>query len=166
MRLTPFATLALCILTALPCATRADAAPAATTAPHYVDVYEYFTTDTQFEAWYDLTSALRRNFDDICGDTFCEGDYSNIESLRYRCSVDDANGSIGQCVWVFAGSYEEIDPDTGSVAVNARTWTCRSAIGHHTTVDALLETLAGDEPLYTTLPGSRSTIYDGLVGCL
>ena len=71
---------------------------------HYIDVYEYFTTDAQYEAWFTLTAQLNHDFDDICGDTFCEGDYSNIESLRFRCSVEQTTGRVGRCLWIFAGS--------------------------------------------------------------
>lgn len=139
---------------------------AAQTAPTYGDVYGYFTTDAQYEAWYTLASQLRRNFDDICGDTFCEGDYSNIQSLGYRCSVEQTSGRIGRCLWLFAGSYEDIDPATGRFIVNKQFWRCHTPLVPGTTIDALLTALAGDEPLYAPLPGSTTTIYDGLVDCL
>lgn len=145
----------------------ASAYPAAAqTAPNYADVDGYFTTDAQYDAWYALTRQLRRNFDDICGDTFCEGDYSNIESLRYICSVERSTGAIGRCIWLFAGSYEEIDPATGRFSVHKQFWRCRAPLAPGTTIDTLLAALAGDEPLYAALPGSSSTIYDGLVDCL
>lgn len=139
---------------------------AAQTAPVYGDVYGYFTTDAQYESWYTLTTRLRRNFDDICGDTFCEGDYSNIQSLGYRCSVEQTTGAIGRCIWLFAGSYEDIDPATGRFAVHKAFWRCRTPLAPGTTIDALLAALAGDEPLYAPLPGASTTIYDGLVDCL
>jgi hypothetical protein len=131
-------------------------------APHFVDVYEYFTTDAQYEAWYTLTTQLRRNFDDICGDTFCEGDYSNIQSLNFRCSVEQATGRIGRCLWIFAGSYEEIDADSGKINVTSHVWRCRTPLAPHTTIDALLTALAGDSPLRATLPATQTSIYDGL----
>lgn len=151
--------------------TLAVAAPSApvelsTTAPHFVDVYEYFSNDAQYEAWYTLTTQLRRNFDDICGDTFCEGDYSNIQSLDFRCSVEQTSGRIGHCVWVFAGSYEDIDADTGRINVQSHVWRCRAALAPRTSIDALLVALAGDSPLQATLPGTQATIYDGLADCL
>jgi hypothetical protein len=139
---------------------------AAQTASSYGDVYDYFTTDAQYEAWYTLTTQLRRNFDDICGDTFCEGDYANIQSLGYRCSVERASGRIGRCLWLFAGSYEDIDPATGRFAVHKEFWRCRTPLAPDTTIDALLAATAGDEPLYAPLPGTSTTIYDGLADCL
>ncbi|MEP7044238.1 MAG: hypothetical protein ABI843_14330 [Dokdonella sp.] len=155
--------LAAALLAGVPClhVTAQSASP-----PHFVEEYEYFTTDAQYEAWYTLTTQLVGNFDDICGDTFCEGDYSNIQSLRFRCSVEQSSGRIGQCVWIFAGSYEEIDPATGVVAVEARTWNCPTPLARRTTMTALLSALAGDDPLDTPLPGTQTTIYDGLADCL
>lgn len=151
----------------LPFAAAASAAPATMpTTPQYEDVYDYFTSDAQYEAWYALTSQLRSNFDDICGDTFCEGDYSNIESLRLRCSVEDSSGRIGRCLWIFAGSYEDIDADTGRISVNAHVWRCRLPLAPHTTIDGLLSALAGNSPLQTPLPGTQTSIYDGLGDCL
>lgn len=139
---------------------------AAQAAPEYGDVYAYFTLDAQYEAWYTLTTQLRRNFDDVCGDTFCEGDYANLQSLGYRCSVELSTGRIGRCLWLFAGSYEEIDPATGRFTVHKAFWRCRTPLAPHTTIDALLAALAEDDPLREPLPGSSATIYDGLVDCL
>jgi hypothetical protein len=135
-------------------------------AATYVDASSYFTRDQDFEAWYALRSGLERNFDEVCGDTFCEGDYSNLQPLRYQCSVNAANGRIGMCVWVFAGSNEEIDPATGRIRVDARAWRCRTPLASRTTIEELLAALQGDEPLRAALPGTDRSIYDGLVDCL
>lgn len=134
--------------------------------PHYVDVYEYFSTDAQYAAWFTLTSQLRRNFDDICGDTFCEGDYSNIQSLEFRCSVEQTTGRIGRCLWLFAGSYEEVDAESGKINVTSHVWRCRAPLVPHTTMDAMLAALAGNSPLQANLPGTQASLYDGLTDCL
>lgn len=132
----------------------------------YVDPYSYFTTDAQFEAWYSLRARLAVGFDDVCGDTFCEGDFSNIAPLRFQCSVQAGNGRIGRCVWSFAASEEDIDPATGALEVRQPTWQCPIQLGPHTTIDELLAALAGDDPLQTALPGTASSIYDSLGHCL
>ena len=60
----------------------AQAVPAHADAwPPFVDPYSYFTEEAQYEAWYALRAGLELGFEDICGDTFCEGDYSNIAPL-------------------------------------------------------------------------------------
>ncbi|WP_233605248.1 MULTISPECIES: hypothetical protein [Corallococcus] len=117
-------------------------------------------------SWLELRSNMKENFDDICGDTFCEGDYSNIQSLRFQCSVNSGTGVIGQCVWVFAASNEELNPSTGGFSVQTQTWTCQSPLASGTTMASLLTALSGTSPLYATLPGTSTTIYDGLVDCL
>lgn len=136
------------------------------TPQEFVDVSAYLTDDAQIEAWYALLFNLKHNFDDICGDTFCEGEYSNIESLRYRCSVEKAAGTIGSCVWVFAASNEEINPRTGKVIVDAQTWRCRSPLVRGTHIQDLLSALAGASPLHAALPGTNRSIYDGQTTCL
>ncbi len=132
----------------------------------FVDTSAYLTSEADINAWYQLTSTLKQNFDDVCGDTFCEGDYSNIESLRFRCSVNSRTGVIGECVWVFAASNEEINPTTGAVTVDAQTWTCKAPIAPRTTLRAFLTALSGTSPINAPLPRTTQSIYDGLVDCL
>lgn len=135
-------------------------------AAHYVEVSGYLQDDAAYEAWYMLRRQLRQNFDDICGDTFCEGEYSNIESLRFLCSVDSRNGRIGRCGWSFAASDEAITARTGAITSQGASWFCLSPLQPGTTIESLLVALAGDEPLYAALPGGDTTLYDGLVDCL
>ena len=136
------------------------------TLRHFVEDYEYFADGPQYDQWFTLTLTLRSNFDQICGDTFCEGDYGNLQSLGYHCSVEQASGRIGRCVWTFAGSYEQVDPATGDITVQARTWECPTPLSPHTRMTALLAALDGYQPLFQPLPGTDATIYDGLIGCL
>jgi hypothetical protein len=135
-------------------------------AQEFVDVSAYLTDDAHINAWYALVFGLKQNFDDICGDTFCEGEYSNIESMRYRCSVEKNAGTIGSCVWVFAASNEEINPRTGKVVVDAQAWRCRSPLASGTHILDFLSALAGTSPMYATLPATTRSIYDGLTNCL
>ena len=145
------------------------AAPAATPGEdvsQYVDASDYVQGEAQTEAWFSTLSALKRDFDDICGDTFCEGEYSNIESLGYRCSVHRASGRIGTCVWVFAASHEEVDPATGEILVMPKFWRCPTPLAPGTTLEELLSALAGPSPLDATLPRRDRSIYQGLIDCL
>ncbi|WP_157511092.1 hypothetical protein [Frateuria sp. Soil773] len=170
MRLVPAGLhgLPLLLATAGALATGVSTAPAARPPlrAEYVDAASYLTGDADIEAWYTLVDRLRRNFDDVCGDTFCEGDYANIQSLSYRCSVEKHSGVIGRCVWVFAGSVEEIDPERGRVLVDARHWRCRSPLARPTRIQDLLAALSGPRPLHAPLPGTGRSLYDGLVDCL
>jgi hypothetical protein len=133
----------------------------------YVDAGTYLIDDdTQYETWIHLRRQLARNFDYICGDTFCEGDYTNIQSLRYTCSVQRSSGRIGSCGWAFAGSNETVVAMTGRIESQPAAWLCTSPIVRGTTIEAFLDALQGDEPLYATLPMSERTLYDGLIDCL
>ncbi len=134
----------------------------------YVDARDALSEPEHIDAWYALMSNLKLDFDAICGDTFCEGDYSNYESLGFRCSADPNSGKLGQCVWIFAASTDEIAASTGQVTVHPRSWQCRMPLRRGTTIRAFLSTLGapGASALHTPLPGSALTLYDGLIDCL
>lgn len=157
---------ALALTLSVASAASAAAAPAYPRAADYVDVSAYLQTDADIEAWYALRHGLKRDFDEICGDTFCEGDYSNIESLRYVCSVHRVSGRIGTCGWTFAASDEMVDPLGGRIAVRHEGWFCKSPIVAGTTIESLLEALGVEAPLYAALPSTTATLFDGLVDCL
>lgn len=140
-------------------------APAASAA-EYVDAVHYPGHVQGWDAFYDLERRLQRDFDDICGDTICEGEFSNMQALRYRCSVRQSDGTMGECVWVFAGSNAEIDAANGKVVTDARTWACRTPLAAQTPVASFYSALAGDRPLRAPLPGTSMTIFDGLFDCL
>jgi hypothetical protein len=132
----------------------------------YVDASAYLRSDAAIEAWFTLRYRLYRDFDATCGDTFCEGEFSNIQSLRYVCSVHQGNGRIGACGWSFAASDESVDPRTGRLSAQTPAWLCMSPLAPGTTIEALLDALQGEEPLHAALPGGGATLHDGLVDCL
>lgn len=146
----------------------AQAVPAHADAwrPPFVDPYSYFTEEAQYEAWYALRAGLELGFEDICGDTFCEGDYSNIAPLRFQCSVQLRSGRIGSCTWSFAASNEDIDAGTGGLSVDVPAWNCPITLAPDVTMAQLLVALAGEQPLFMPLPGGTDSIYDHLVDCL
>lgn len=158
--------LAVLALTSRGAVAAPPAAPAAAGSAQYVDLDSYLTSDADINAWYTITSQLRKNFDDVCGDTFCEGDYSNIQSLDYRCSVDTTTGVIGRCVWIFAASNEEVNAKTGNFTVDNQHWRCRSPLAPKTRVADLIAALNVSKPIRVILPGGSQSIYDGLVDCL
>lgn len=138
----------------------------AASAAEYVDAVHYPAHEQGWDVFYDLERRLQRDFDDICGDTICEGEFSNMQALRYRCSVRQSDGTMGECVWVFAGSNAEIDAANGKVVTDARTWACRTPLAAQTPVASFYSALAGERPLRAPLPGSSMTIFDGLFDCL
>ncbi|MGC4089473.1 MAG: hypothetical protein QM756_16600 [Polyangiaceae bacterium] len=125
------------------------------------------STEQDFDQWYTLSANLRRDFDAICGDTFCEGDYSNYQSLALRCSVDTNRRNLERCVWVFAASQQDVDPSSGAIVVSARHWECALPLAPRTALSEFLTALsAAEQPLYAPLPGTAQSAYDGLVDCL
>lgn len=132
----------------------------------YVDAVDYPTPSAGWEAFLDLERRLAEDFNQICGDTFCEGEYSDYQPLRLRCSVRQRDGVVGQCVWTFAASEAGIDPATGQVQVDARLWQCPTPLLPHTRLAALYKALAVEHPLFAPLPHSDRSINDGLIDCL
>jgi hypothetical protein len=68
-------------------------APAAQAFP-YVDLIDYPQQEANWDRFFALEGRLQHGFDAICGDTFCEGEYSDIRALRLRCSVDAVRGTV------------------------------------------------------------------------
>jgi hypothetical protein len=148
------------------------ASESATKAPPgtYVDVEEYVIDqgDAPFDQWRAIYATLAANFDDVCGDTFCEGDYANLEPIRLRCTVHHTSGVMKDCAYVFAGSYEDISDTTGSVRVTAKTFSCHLPVSQIKLGDFMttLSAAGTTPPLRRPLPGTSKSIYDALVGCL
>ena len=133
----------------------------------YIDVEDSFTTDQEIDRWFELKRALRQDFDDICGDTFCEGDFTNLQAMRFRCSVSASTGQLKSCLWLFAGSYEVVTPSTGNIRPTAKFFHCKIPV--QGTASQMLDTLlapGSDGPLWRPLPATGQPIYDTLLNCL
>lgn len=139
-------------------------------APVYGDVEDALANgdESRYEAWRSIYTTLQSNFDDICGDTYCGSDYSNLEPIRLRCSFDPASGLMKNCAYVFAGSYEVITPATGTIKVTAKTFSCHLPVSGIplTTFMSTLTAAGTTPPLRRPLPGTSTSIYDALGGCL
>lgn len=140
--------------------------PRSNVAPAHVDIHDYLPDWQDRDAWLDITYQLKLNFLDVCGDTFCEGEYANLEALSYRCSVETASGDIGECVWVIAASSEDINPGDGKVVVSLHQWQCASPLAAHTSATQLVAALKGRDPIHAALPNTNKSIYEGLTECL
>ncbi len=132
----------------------------------FIDARNYPSQAAGWERFRAVEARLVRGFDDICGDTFCEGEYHNLQALRFRCSVEAANGRVEECVWTFTGSTARVDASNGSIVVDAPTWACRAPLAPDTLLSTLLQTLEQREALHARLPGTSSSLYDGLTDCL
>ncbi|MEE7546209.1 hypothetical protein HF319_03365 [Xanthomonas sp. Kuri4-1] len=134
--------------------------------PDFVDAVDHPGNSQGWEAFEDLQARLVHDFDQICGDSFCGGEFSDYRSLRYRCSVHRASGVLAECVWTFGASELSVQPRSGKLLVDTRTWRCRTPLAAGTTLTAFYAALSVTNPLFEPLPGSGRSIYDGLIDCL
>lgn len=141
-----------------------------TAAASYADVEEWANEqgDDAWQTWMGIIGTLRQDFDDVCGDTFCGGDYSNLEPLRFRCSINTTTQVLKNCSYVFGGSYEVVNPTTGTIKVNAKTFSCHISVTGIKLSDfeSTLTAAGSTAPLQRTLPGKSESIYSSLIGCI
>jgi hypothetical protein len=140
---------------------------ATSTTPTYVEASDYYRSDAYKAQWAKATAALKLGFDNVCGDTFCGGDYGNMQSLAFVCSVTRSSGNIKECAWLFTGSYA-IPTKTGAMPVSEKSWRCEVPVKG--TVSQLMNvvnaTNTTDDVLHRALPGGTATAYDALLNCL
>lgn len=117
------------------------------------------------DRWISARSSLAAGFDNICGDTICGGDYSNLATVRIACSSTSKALKLKDCTWVLGGSIDEVDGRTGKIVTTARVFTCKVPVA--SSAKAMLDTLtaAGDRALNAPLPGTGKSFYDALVDC-
>ena len=139
---------------------------AAPVAPVYVDLVDFPVPEANWDRFFDLERRLEDGFDRICGDTFCEGQFSNYRAMQFRCTVHLGHGTVQACRWVFAASTVQADPHTGALRIDARTWACSLPIAAGTSVDRFHTALQGRDALDAPLPGTLSSVYDALTECL
>lgn len=143
-------------------------AASAQAAPAYIDARDYPAPATGREHFLAAERSLGRGFDDICGDTFCEGQYYNLWPMRFRCSVERSTGIVARCVWTFAGSDTWVGRD-GRIDVDLGSYACVLPVAVGTPLQALLELWQGGpghEALHAPLPGTGVSVYDALTDCL
>ncbi|MEA9750213.1 hypothetical protein VDG03_04025 [Xanthomonas campestris pv. raphani] len=144
----------------------APAALAADPPPAFVDAVDWPANGEGWEAFVDLEQRLDRDFDNICGDTFCGGEFSDYQPLRFRCSVNRVSGVVRSCIWTFGASEVSVDPRSGHLRSDSRVWRCTAPLQAGTRLDEMYRVLAVTNPLFEPLPGGAPPIYDGLIGCL
>jgi len=132
----------------------------------YVEASAYYTTQANQQKWADAKAALVAGFDRVCGDTFCSGDFSDLQSLTFACAITKSTGNVKGCAWTFGGSWTLI-AKTGPLALTSQTFTCPVAM--HGTIAQLITTLTStgtEDAIRRPLPGTTATAYDALLGCL
>lgn len=136
-------------------------------SPTYVEASDYYASASYRAQWASAKSALELGFDQVCGDTFCGGDYGNIRSLAFVCSVTRSTGNVKECAWMFAGSYA-LPKKSGVEGVDERGWRCE--VPMKGTLSQFMSVVNGksdpNDVLHRALPGTTATAYDALLNCL
>jgi hypothetical protein len=137
-----------------------------TATAEYIDIFDFANNHGGADPWTNAVQGLNNDFLNVCGDTFCGSDYSNLTPLAFDCSVSKSEGKIKACTYTFAGSYSIVTGSTGKLTVTSKTFQC--AVPVKGTVAQLITALTStaNEPLRNTLPGETSTVYDAIGGCL
>ncbi len=134
----------------------------------FVDARLHPDQASGWERFRNVERALVAGFDDVCGDTFCEGEYYNLQPMRLRCSVERATGQVAACTWTFVGSSTSVRSD-GSIDVDLRSYACVLPLAVGTPLESLLQALEAVPPrdsIDVPLPGTSTSVYDGLTECL
>jgi hypothetical protein len=103
--------------------------PAQAAEARFVDAETYFSTSKLGrsllpQGFSAVEEKLVEQFDVVCPDTFCEGEVSNWRALSLRCAIDQKDHVVGECVWNFAGTLEEVDAETGQLYVSHENRRC------------------------------------------
>lgn len=139
--------------------------PPASSGTTYRDLAEQLweVDSDQGLAWSGIERSLAKSFDDACGDTFCEGDYSDITLVDFSCAARATTGRVRACRATFGMAATNVT-SRGALSTDTRTRTCDVTINAPRA--ELVSALRGADPLRANLPGRSSSIYDALVGCL
>ncbi|MEP7121635.1 MAG: hypothetical protein ABJE95_12020 [Byssovorax sp.] len=138
------------------------------TATSYLDATAFLTTQADKDAWSNMITVLEGEFNNVCGDTFCGGDYSNLTSLGLTCAVSSKVGQIHDCLWTFAGSSEIVTATTGALLISKPSFQCHfKTTARATSLPATLTaSITGEnDALQRALPGGTTSIYDALGDC-
>jgi hypothetical protein len=141
------------------------------TATQYLDATAFMTTQTDKDGWAKMITRIEGEFDDVCGDTFCGGDYSNLTSLGLTCAVSSKVGQIHDCLWTFAGSAEIVTPTTGALTISKPSFQChfKTTARVSTLISTLTATATAtatsERAIKRVLPGGTTSIYDALFDC-
>lgn len=127
----------------------------------------------EYKSFEKIVDRLKKGFDYICGDVFCEGEYWNLTTVNLDCSLNAETRQMGECLWTIAGSNADIDPATGKYVVDSsRVFECRIQLSGSLEDFLKLSKVKEDRHSYgydtlrTELPGSDRSAYDQLSDCL
>jgi hypothetical protein len=143
------------------------ALPPPSSGTTYVEASAYYATAAYQAKWQAANAAVVLGFDNVCGDTFCGGDFGDMESLDLACAITKSSGNVKSCSWIIGGSYA-LPAANGTESVTSQTWRCDFTM--HGTLPQLIAVWTGTDPandvIHRPLPGVITSAYDALLGCL
>lgn len=140
---------------------------------------ENYLNDEAYLTYIGAKDAVDRAFIDICPDVWCEGEYENIATTGFVCSVATATDVVNSCVWSFGGVNHFVDANTGKIKTQSARSNC--VIVKNVKLDDLMAFFAmaaqkGQDPsgrniyksapFYLTVPGTNSELMDIVTDCL
>ena len=132
-------------------------------------------TGPKLVAYQSAVQKLKSGFDDVCGDTFCEGDYSNLTSMEITCSMDPKTETMAACAWTFAGVASQVNARTGTINTqNKKFMVCAIDVSHVSLTEfssAISNYLKASDSqarnaLDVIFTGKTKSTYDQLSACI
>jgi hypothetical protein len=142
------------------------------TPPRYIELAGWMGPgdtpgDRQF---HEFNRSIIYEFNDICADFFCAGDYDNYRLLRLSCVVDTRFGSIRECRLPVVASRDHVHAGTGALRTDIRHWHCPVPLPSGLPVTTLMAALDWQPDssghLFNPLPGAGRSLFDALQDCL
>jgi hypothetical protein len=116
--------------------------------------------------WLALKNRLNNDFLNICGDTFCGGDYGQFQPISLDCSASKTTNKMAQCMWTFAASIEYVNGYSAKVTSDVGLVTCPIPVkGLAADFIAAMNVPAPAVAMDQVVPGGTQTLYDYVSTC-
>jgi hypothetical protein len=118
------------------------------------------------DSWLALKNRLNNDFLNICGDTFCDGDYGPFQPVSLDCSASKNTKKMAQCMWTFAASIEYVNGYSAKVTSDVGLVTCPIPVkGMATDFIAAIDIPTPAVAMNQVVPGGTQTLYDYVSAC-
>jgi hypothetical protein len=131
----------------------------------YANLYEVIG-GADLNNWLTLKNRLNNDFLNICGDTFCDGDYGQFQPVSLDCSASKTTKKMAQCSWTFAASIEYVNGSSAKVTSDVGLVTCAIPVkGLATDFISAMSVASPGVAIQQVVPGGTQTLYDYVANC-
>jgi hypothetical protein len=131
----------------------------------YANVYDVLG-GADLNNYLSLRTRLDNDFLNICGDTFCDGDYGQFQPVQLDCSMSKNTKKMAQCEWTFAASIEYVNGSSAKVTSDVGVVTCTIPVkGLATDFIVAMNVAAPGIAMQQVVPGGTQTMYDYVSAC-